>query len=109
LLKKIHTGCPGWAWPPAERAEEQTTEAHRSKINCGTCPDQASCPATIGGDRGYWEILRKCGDDRYLIVCPHLNRVSPSGGTFTLLEVLRWFENEPRDHERPEGPFWPAL
>jgi hypothetical protein len=53
--------------------------------------------------------LRKCGDDRYLIVCPQLNRVIPREGTFTLLEVILWFENEPRDDERPEGPFWPAL
>jgi hypothetical protein len=55
------------------------------------------------------KILRKCGDDRYLIICPQLNEVRPREGTFTLLDVIRWFENEPRDHERPEGPFWPAL
>jgi hypothetical protein len=27
------------------------------------------------------KVLRKCGDDRFLIVCPRLNRVTPRDGT----------------------------
>jgi hypothetical protein len=27
------------------------------------------------------KVLRKCGDDRFLIVCPRLNRVTPRHGT----------------------------
>jgi hypothetical protein len=51
------------------------------------------------------KILRKCGNDRFLIVCP-LNVVTPSEGTFT----LRGSVCEDRDYpERPEGPPCPHV
>jgi hypothetical protein len=38
------------------------------------------------------KVLRKCGDDRYLIICPHLHEVRPREGTLSLVEVIAWFE-----------------
>jgi hypothetical protein len=90
------------------------------KLNIGG----ASPPATTHVDKQFQTThdrlragtARSCASDgdRFLIVCPVRNCVTPRDGTMTLAEVIDWFEflkecEERRDRERPEGPFWPAL